>query len=47
MDKNEKKALCLLFDKKTLHHHLDRVNYLSYLLKDYQLNRHPSPIGLG
>ena len=29
-------------DEDTLHHHLDKVNYLSYLL-----NRHPSPIGHG
>ena len=34
-------------DEKTLHHHLDRVNYLSYFLKHYQLNSHHSPIGPG
>ena len=34
-------------DEDTLHHHLDRVNYLSFLLKHYELNRHPSPVGRG
>ena len=34
-------------DKDTLHHHFDRVNYLSFLLRHYELNRHPSPIGRG
>ena len=34
-------------DKGTLHHYLDRVNYLSYLLKHYEQNFHLSPIGSG
>ena len=34
-------------DEGTLHHHLDGVNYLSFLLKHYELNRNPSPIGRG
>ena len=44
----KKKSLARLPpDEDTLHHHLDRVNYLSFLLKHYELNRHPSPIGRG
>ena len=45
--KMKKKSLaCLPPDGDTLHH-LDQVNYLSFLLKHYELNRHPSPIGRG
>ena len=31
--------------KIILYHHLDQVNYLSYLLKHYEQNCHPSPMG--
>ena len=41
----KKSFVWLLPDEGTLHHHFDRVNYLSYLLKCYELNRCPSPIG--
>ena len=36
-----------LFRDQLLRDHLDRVNYLSYLLNYYNLKRHPSPIGRG
>ena len=36
-----------LFRDQLLRDHLDRVNYLSYLLNHYNLKRHPSPIGRG
>ena len=41
-----RKALLVFLLMKT-HHHLDQVNYLSYFLKHYKLNRYPSPIGRG
>ena len=34
-------------NEDTLYHHLNRVNYLSFLLKRFELNRHSSPIGQG
>ena len=46
--KMKKKCLaCFPPDEYTLHHHLDHVSYLSYLLKHYQLDRHLSPAGHG
>ena len=46
--KKKKKSLVgLPPDEDTSHHHLDQVSYLSYFLKHYKLNRHPSPIGRG
>ena len=36
-----------LFRDQLLRYHLDRVNYLSYLLNHYNLKRHPSPTGCG
>ena len=46
--KMKKKSFARLpADEDTLHHHLDRVNYLFYLLKHYELNLHPSPKGHG
>ena len=34
-------------DEDSFDHHLDQVNYLSYQLKHYELNRHPFLIGRG
>jgi len=34
-------------DSDSLRPHLGRTNYLAYLLKHYQLQSHPSPIGHG
>ena len=31
--------------ENTLHHRFDRINYLSFILKHYELNCHPSLIG--
>ena len=44
----KKKSLaCLPPDQDTLDHHLERVNYLTYCQKHYNLQEHPSPIGNG
>ena len=46
--KMKKKSLAhLRLDEDTLHHYSDRVNYLSFLLKHYELNCHPSQIRRG
>ena len=46
--KMKKKSLaCLPPDEDTLYHHLDRVNFLSFILKHYELNHYPSLIGCG
>ena len=42
-----KNTLNLPPDSDSLHHHLNRVNYLTYCLKHYKLREHPSPIGNG
>ena len=34
-------------EDRRITYHLDRVNYLSFLLKQYKSNRHPSLIGRG
>ena len=43
----KKSTIRLLPDSDSLHYHLCRANYLTYLLKHYQLQSHPSPIGHG
>ena len=46
--KMKKKSLSRLPpDEDTLHHHLDRTNYLSYCQKHYRLVVHPPPIHRG
>ena len=46
--KMKKKSLSRLPpDEDTLHHHFDRVNYLSYCQKHFRLAQHPSPIHHG
>lgn len=43
----KKSTMRLMPDSDSLYQHLLRANYLAYLLKHYQLQRHPSPIGHG
>jgi hypothetical protein len=43
----KKKIIRLVPDPDSLRSHLERANYLAYLQKHYQLQRHPSPIGHG
>ena len=43
----KKSTVRLVPDSGSLHQHLARANYLAYLLKHYQLQNHPSPIGHG
>ena len=43
----KKSTMRLMLDLDSLYQHLLRANYLAYLLKHYQLQSHPSPIGHG
>lgn len=43
----KKSTMRLMPDSDSLYQHLLRANYLAYLLKHYQLQSHPSPIGHG
>ena len=43
----KKSTIRLVPDSDSLHQHLARANYVAYLLKHYQLQNHPSPIGHG
>jgi len=43
----KKSTIRLLPDSDSLRQHLERANYLADLLKHYQLQSHPSPIGHG
>ena len=40
----KKNTLCLPPDSDSLYHHLQRANYLTYCLKNFELREHPSPI---
>lgn len=43
----KKSTMRLMPNSDSLYQHLLRANYLAHLLKHYQLQRHPSPIGHG
>lgn len=43
----KKSTMRLMPDSDSLYQHLLRANYLAYLLKHFQLQSHPSPIGHG
>jgi len=43
----QKKKSTIGPDSDSLHQHLARANDIAYLLKHYQLQNHPSPIGHG
>ena len=43
----KKKIIRLVPDQDSLHPHLERTNYLTYLQKHYNLQSHPAPIGHG
>ena len=43
----KKSTMRLIPDADSLHQHLLRTNYLAYLLKNFHLQSHPSPIGHG
>ena len=42
---NKKSTIRLVPESDSLRPHLARTNYLTYLLKNYHLQSHPSPIG--
>ena len=43
----KKNTLNLPPDSDSLHHDLQRVNYLTYIMKNFHLKEHPTPIGRG
>ena len=45
--KRKKNSLSFPPDKDSLHHHLMRVNYITYCQKNYELMAHPIPLGKG
>lgn len=43
----KKNFIRLAPDEDSLHHHLERANYLTYIQKHFNIHDHPSPINNG